>query len=150
MTPKLASTLLRLNGIGFIIFCTVFVTIAFPGYDGFALHIADLFDWTGEPYTETMSRDARWFGAIWSGLGAGFGALYLWVVAPLLTLPNRDAQNIAKRGGLIAVSIWFVVDSIGSYAAGVPSNVAMNFIFTVLIATPLVLAKFDKRENSKS
>ena len=46
--------------------------------------------------------------------------------------------------------IWFVVDSLGSYAAGVPSNVVMNFIFTVLIATPLVLVKFDKRENSKS
>ena len=51
MTPKLAATLLRLNGIGFIIFCTVFVTIAFPGYDSFALHIACLL------YTSPSPRD---------------------------------------------------------------------------------------------
>ncbi len=147
MTPKLAATLLRLNGLGFIIFCTTFVTIAFTGYDGFALHITDLFDWTGEPRTETLSRDARWFGAIWSGLGAGFGALYLCLIAPLMTLQNREAQNLARRGGLIAVVIWFVVDSTGSYAAGVPSNVAMNFLFLVLIATPLLMVKFDEVEN---
>ncbi len=147
MTPKFAANLLRLNGLGFILFCTMFVTIAFSDYDGFAHHIADLFDWTGPPHDEDLSRDARWFGAIWSGLGAGFGALYFFLIAPLMTLPNRAAQNIARRGGLIGVLVWFVVDSLGSFAAGVPSNVAMNFLFLILIATPLLWVNFDAVDN---
>ncbi len=147
MRPKVAANLLRLTGWGFIIFCIVFVTIAFEGYDGIAHQIADLFDWTGATHDEVLSRDARWFGAIWSGLGAGFGAIYAFLVAPLLTLPNRDAQQIAKRGGMIGAMVWFVVDNVGSYAAGVPSNIAMNFLFLILIATPLLLVDFSKGEN---
>lgn len=146
MTPKLAATLLKISGWGFIIFCVIFVTIAFEGYDGFAHSIADLFDWTGPPHGEVLSRDARWFGAIWSGLGAGFGALYLFVVAPLLTVPNREVQIIAKRGGLIAAAIWFVVDSAGSIASGVPSNAVMNFLFLICIVVPLALVKFEDKK----
>lgn len=143
MTPKLAATLLRLTGWGFILFCAAFVTIAFSGYDGFAHWIADMFDWTGPPHDEVLTRDARWFGAIWSGLGAGFGALYIFVVAPLLEQPNIAAAQTARRGGLIAALIWFIVDSAGSFAAGVPSNVAMNFIFLLLIIIPLLTVKFS-------
>ena len=145
MTPKLAATLLRLTGWGFIIFCTVFVTIAFEGYDGVAHKIADLFDWTGPPHDEVLSRDARWFGAIWAGMGAALGALYIWLVAPLLMTENREVQNIARRGGLIVAGVWYIIDSAGSFAAGVPSNVAMNTIFLLCIAVPLVTVKFEQR-----
>ena len=144
MTPKLAALQLRLMGWGFIVFGIVFVTIAFNGFDGFAHRLANLFDWSGRAHTEALTRNARWFAAIMSGLSAGFGALYVFVIAPLLTQENRAAQNIAKRGGLIAVFTWFVVDSAGSFAAGVPSNVAMNTIFLVALTLPLVAVKLDK------
>ena len=146
MTPKLAAMLLRLTGWGFIIFCTVFVTIAFEGYDGFALAIANIFDWTGPVREETLSRDARWFGAIWAGMGAALGALYIWLVAPLLMAANRETQNIARRGGLIVAGFWYIIDSAGSFAAGVPSNVAMNTIFLLCIIVPLMMVKFDRAE----
>ena len=146
MTPKLAATLLRLTGWGFIIFCTVFVTIAFEGYDGIARHIANLFDWTGPTREDTLSRDARWFGAIWAGMGAALGALYIWLVAPLLMMAeNREVQNIARRGGQIVAGFWYIIDSAGSFAAGVPSNVAMNTIFLLCIAVPLMTVKFEQR-----
>jgi len=58
-------------------------------------------------------------------------------------VPNRQVQTIAKRGGLIAAGIWFIVDSAGSIAAGVPSNVAMNFLFLLCIAMPLLMMKFS-------
>ena len=146
MTPKLAARLLRLVGWGFIIFCALCVTIAFKGYDGFAYFIADLFDWTGPSRTEAFSRDVRWFGAIWAGLGAGFGALYVFLVAPLLTIDNREVQRISKRGGLIGAAIWFVIDSAGSAASGVPSNVAMNFLFLLCVIIPLGMVNFEKVE----
>ena len=131
MTPTLAATLLRLIGWGFIAFGFVFVTIAFTGYDGFAHTLANLFDWTGGPHTEDLTRDARWFAAIMSGLSAGFGAHYVFLVAPMLSVPNVQAQSLAKRGGLIAAFLWFGIDSMGSLASGVPSNVAMNIIFLI-------------------
>lgn len=143
MTPKRAALLIRLIGWGFIIFSTVFVTIAFKGFDGFAHYVADFIDWTGPAHDEPLSRDARWFGAIFSGLGAGFGAFYVFLVAPLLTVPNLDAQNLAKHGGILAAVIWFVVDSAGSVASGVPSNAVFNFAYFLWIVIPLGLVKFE-------
>jgi len=145
MTPQRAALLLRLIGWGFIIFSTVFVTVAFSGFDGVARFIANHFDWTGPTRVDSFSRDAQWFGAIWSGLGAGFGALYVFVVAPLLTAPHREVQTTAKRGGLIAAAIWFIVDSAGSVAAGVPSNAVLNFLFLLCIAMPLLMVKFGDK-----
>jgi len=139
MTPRLAARLLRLMGWGFIIFGIVFVTIAFSGYDGFAHRLTNIFDWTGVAHTEVLTRNARWFAAIMSGLSAGFGALYVFVVAPLLILPNLESRQIAKRGGLIGAFTWFIVDSIGSFAAGVPSNIAMNVIFLAVLTLPLMM-----------
>ena len=143
MTPQLASNLLRSIGWGFIVFGIVFVTIAFAGYDRFAHTLTNVFDWTGGPHTEELTRDARWFAAIMSGLSAGFGALYVFLVAPLLTISNPVVRQIAKRGGLIAAFTWFVIDNAGSLAAGVPSNVAMNTIFLLAIAGPLIMVKFS-------
>ena len=142
MTPTLAGNLLRFMGWGFIVFGILFVTIAFADYDRFAHTLANVFDWTGGPHTEELTRDARWFAAIMSGLSAGFGALYVFLVAPLLSLPDPTARRLAKRGGLIAAVLWFVIDNIGSLAAGVPSNVAMNTMFLLAIAGPLIMVKF--------
>lgn len=142
MTPKLAANLLRLMGWGFIIFGIVFVTIAFAGYDDFARNLVPIFDWSGGVPNEGLTREARWFAAIMSGLSAGFGAFYAFLVAPLLNVSNAQARQIAKRGGLIAVFIWFVVDSMGSVGAGVNSNVVMNTIFLLGLAIPLLMVKF--------
>lgn len=142
MRPKLVANQLRIMGWGFIVFGLVFVTISFSEHGGFAHKLAPIFDWTGGGHDELLTRDARWFNAIMSGLSAGFGAFYVFVVAPILTLKEPIARQIAKRGGLIAALIWFVIDSVGSYGAGVPSNVAMNTLFLLLIIVPLLMVKF--------
>lgn len=142
MTPKLAATQLRLMGWGFIIFGVVFVTISLAGYDGFARRLTGIFDWTGAPRTDVLGRDARWFAAIMSGMSAAIGVLYAFVIAPLLSSPDLKARQIAKRGGLIAAFTWYIVDSLGSFGAGVPSNVAMNTLFLLGIALPLVMVKW--------
>lgn len=142
MTPRLAANLIYIAGWGFIIFGVAFVTISFPAYDGFAHSVADVFDWTSGPHEETLTRDARWFGAMFAGLTAGFGAFLTFLVAPLLTVSDIQVRKIAKRGALIGICIWFVVDSIGSIAAGVPSNAVINFIFLQAIMIPLLMVKF--------
>ena len=142
MTPKLAANLLRLMGWGFIIFGIIFVTIAFAGYDGFARNLVPIFDWSGGVPDEGLTREARWFAAIMSGLSAGLGTFYAFLVAPLLTVNNAEARLIAKKGGLLAAFIWFAVDNTGSFGAGVTSNIAMNTIFLIGLALPLVMVKF--------
>lgn len=142
MRPKLVANQLRIMGWGFIIFGLIFVTISFSEHGGFAHKLAPIFDWTGGGHDELLTRDARWFNAIMSGLSAGFGAFYVFVIAPLLTTKDATARQIAKRGGLIAALIWFIVDSAGSLGAGVPSNVATNSLFLILIAVPLWSVKF--------
>ena len=144
MTPKRAATLIRLMGWGFIIFGFVFVTIAFPALDGFAQALSHFFDWTGLTAADPLSRSARWFAAIMSGLSAGFGAVFVFLVAPLLSHQDSQVVQTVKRGGLIAVGLWFIIDSTGSAAAGVPSNVAMNILFLAAFAIPLVLVKAEK------
>lgn len=144
MTPTRAALFIRLIGWGFILFGGVFVTLAFAGYDGFAHSLANLFDWTGGPHTEALTRDARWFAAIMSGVCAGFGGLYAFVVAPILTLPDLAARQIAKRGGILSAVLWYVIDSAGSFGAGVPSNVAMNTLFFAAFVLPLLLINIDQ------
>ena len=141
MTPKRAGIFINLMGWGFIIFGVVFVTIAVPALDGFAKAISSLFDWTGLTASDSLTRSARWFAAIMSGLSSGFGAFFVFIVAPLLSHKDDEVFRTVKRGGLIAAGLWFVVDSTGSVAAGVPSNVVMNCIFFVTFALPLLLVK---------
>lgn len=137
MKPKTAANLLKFIGWGFILFGIAFVSLAFAGYDGPAQKLLILFDWQTLSHDQVMTRNARWWAGILSGLSAGFGALYVFVVAPLLTAGHAPSARIARRGGLIAVCIWMVIDSAGSYAAGVPSNVVMNALFFAMIAGPL-------------
>jgi len=143
MTPKHAARIITLAGWGFILFGVVFVTIAFSSLDGIARAIISGFDWTGEAAGEPLTRNSRWFGGIMSGVCAGLGALFAFVVAPLLSNPNAAARQVAKRGGLIALSLWYVIDTAGSLAAGVPSNAAMNTIFLIMLAGPLLMVKFE-------
>ena len=141
MTPKRAGIFIRLMGWGFIIFGVVFVTIAFPAFESFAKLLSPLFDWTGLTASDSLTRSARWFAAIMSGLSAGFGAFFVFIVAPLLSHNDNEVFRTVKRGGLLAAGIWFIVDSTGSVAAGVPSNVVMNCIFFATFAVPLLLVK---------
>ncbi len=141
MTPKLAANMIRLMGWGFIAFGIVFVTIAFAGIDGFARNLVPIFDWTGGVPGTGLTREARWFAAIMSGLSAGFGAFWVFLVVPLLTSNHEPSRQLARRGGLIAVGIWYGIDSAGSLGADVPSNVAMNTLFLMGFLIPLLRVK---------
>jgi len=90
MTPKRAAILISLMGWGFIIFGVVFVTIAFPAFDSFAKVLSYLFDWTGQTTSDSLSRSARWFAAIMSGMSAGLGAFFVFIVAPLLSHKDNE------------------------------------------------------------
>lgn len=142
MTPNTAARIVGFTGWGFIIFGVPFVAISFTGYDSFAHASIDFLD-ISQTHTEVLTRDARLFGAVFAGLITGFGALYAFGIAPLLKITNREANNIAKRAGIIAAIAWFIVDSAGSIASGVWSNAMFNVIYLLLLVVPLALVKFE-------
>lgn len=143
MTPNTAARIVGLTGWGLMIFGVPFVSIAFAGYDSFAHASIDFLD-LSRTHTETLTRDARLFGAVFAGLITGFGALYAFGIAPLLKVRNIEANRIARRAGIIAAIVWFVVDSTGSIASGVWSNAMFNVIYLLLLVVPLAMVEFER------
>lgn len=77
--------------------------------------------------------ETRMLRAISGGLLVGWG-ITLWLIVARL-LPRDPA--LARRLILSGVGAWFVVDSLGSLAAGAPANAALNVAFLLAFAVPL-------------
>ena len=144
MTPKFTSTYMKTLGWGFFAFGLVWVTTAFAGFDAPGRNLIDLLDWPLDGTPTQPSQEARWMGAIGAGLSSGLGMFFVFVVAPLIKHQDTGVRKTIRRGVLITMIIWFIVDGVGSVASGVPSNVVFNFIF-FLAATVPVLALKDVR-----
>ena len=64
------------------------------------------------------------------------------IFAPIIRMDDPVTGKIVKRGGILGMIVWFVIDSSGSVAAGVPSNAVFNAVFLLLIVVPLYRVKF--------
>jgi hypothetical protein len=97
--------------------------------------LADLIFWPVDGGQFLSSETDRLFAAITGGLCTGLGILFylladrLYPVDPKLT---RLLMSVGLGG-------WFVVDSLGSLAAGAPLNVMFNLGFLALFMLPLWL-----------
>lgn len=131
--------LFRLSAIGLLVFAAIWITAAIPGFDEPGKLLIDMLDWPLDGSHRELSQDARWLSAIGAGLTASFGVLFLLVVIPELKAGNRAV----RKGTLIAIAVWYVIDSIGSVTAGVPSNAFFNTIFFLALVVPLWMARAD-------
>lgn len=128
--------LLRLSSYVLLAFLFVWFLAVFPPIDRPASLLIDLLDWPVDRGTDFLSRDVRWLSAIGAGLLASMAMNNLLVV-----VPEIEAGNFrVLKGSAIATISWYVVDSIGSFASGVPSNVVFNTVFLVMLLYPLWLA----------
>ncbi|MEO0599979.1 MAG: hypothetical protein AAF211_00995 [Myxococcota bacterium] len=72
--------------------------------------------------------------AVLGGVMVGWGVTLLALTfGPL----QRDVRGVA-RAMLSGLVTWFVVDSAGSLAAGLPANVVLNTVFLGLFLVPLL------------
>lgn len=130
-------TMLRLVCGGLLIFAAIWFTAAFNAIDAPASLLLDLNDWPIDGGHQVFSRDARWLSAV----GAG---LLTWIALQLLTIiiPRLEAQDAQTwRGAVLSILAWYVIDTTGSVAAGVTSNVVVNTGFLILLMVPLWAAK---------
>lgn len=143
MTPKLSSQLIALNGYGFVIFGLIWSTTAYAGMDAPGRTLIDLLDWPMNGDPSLPSEEARWMGAIGAGLCLALGLIFARIVAPLIAMNDAIVGQIARKGSLLALTVWLVSDSAGSIVSGVPSNAVFNFIFYLLLGVPIYLVKFS-------
>lgn len=99
------------------------------------LFLFDLLAWPLDGVPSTFDAIARALNAVAGGLMVGWGCLmYLLAKGPLA---RGDAET--ARLMLISIVAWFVVDSAGSFAAGIPGNVVLNVSFLVIFGPPLLV-----------
>lgn len=106
-------------------FGILFTLAAWPPLAGLLRVLVDLFAWPLDGTQTLAASETRLALAIGGGVMAGWG-LTIWLVATRIA--DRD-PGLARTLVLPPVVVWFVLDSLGSFAAGVPANVALNALF---------------------
>ena len=134
MTETQAASAIRFISVVFFVTALIFASGAFASIDGASILLHDFLDWPPDGATAEYTREARWFSAIGGGVFAGLCALFYFVVAPLVA----EGDLRARRGVIIAMLTWFVIDSAGSIAAGVASNAVFNVLFLFMIIGPVL------------
>ena len=104
-----------------------------PALSGVKGLFIDLAFWPvdGVPNTPTPESDLLW--AILSGILIGWGVL-LWQV---ITKVYAHQPDLGRSMILTSIGTWFVIDGIGSIAAGAPVNALLNVTFLAMFFIPL-------------
>ncbi len=84
-----------------------------------------------------LAAETRLLAGIAAGLMAGWGAT-LWLIASRVA---NDDPGLATGLIVPGLIVWFVVDGIGSIAAGAWFNAVLNGGFLALFAVPLLAAR---------
>jgi hypothetical protein len=104
----------------------------------------DLLDWPIDGATTFAHRDTRFLTALTGGFLFGWGVM-VWCLRAWVF--NR-APDAVRRAVLVGLCSWFVLDSAGSMAAGVASNVVFNVIVLATAAGPLWIAASDASDRA--
>lgn len=99
--------------------------------------ILDLADWPIDSVSTPLDKNTMWLSAIGAGLLAAVAIFLGGIVVPAIKEGNRSII----RTTIMAMTVWYIIDSIGSIAAGVSSNVFFNSIYLALVLIPLVCVK---------
>ena len=127
-------TLLKAACLGTI--ATGFVSVSASHPAGAALWsmLFDVLQWPLDGQQGAFSSEARVLNAVCGGMLVGWGSLMYWLASG----PIARGDHEARRAFAASVTIWFVIDSAGSFAAGWPGNVALNVVFLIALLGPLV------------
>ncbi|NJO38016.1 MAG: excinuclease ABC subunit A [Rhizobiales bacterium] len=97
--------------------------------------LADLIFWPLDGGQTIASEPGHLLAAIAGGVMAGFGVL-LYLLATHLYPKEPDLARLLISA---SIGVWFLVDSLGSIAAGAPLNAVLNIGFLALFLIPLWL-----------
>lgn len=116
-----------------MVFGIMFAAAAAPALSYPAMFFVDLAIWPLDGTQSLAAPETRLLCAVGGGMLVGWGAL-LYLVSDQLI--GREPA-LVRKFVLISICSWFVVDSLGSVAAGAPVNALFNIGFLLLFAVPV-------------
>lgn len=123
---------LKIWCLGVMAFALALTAAAFPATDGFARFYYDLVYWPLDG-ASTFGEEARFTVAILGAVTLGWGVLMLGCVS----LGEKIGAPM-WRLMMHSMTIWFVVDSAVSIAAGVPGIAVSNAVIYAEFLAPMV------------
>jgi len=109
----------------FFIYSILWALAPYPSLNLPARFILDLADWPLDNLDAPLDRNTQWLSAIGAGVLAAISIFLGGIVVPAI----KKADTSVTRTTILAMVVWYVIDSTGSVAAGVFSNVFFNTIY---------------------
>lgn len=140
MSLNTRSKFMMIVAVGFFIFAMLWGLAPYASINFPARLILDILDWPMSNLSAPLDRNTQWLSAISAGLMCAISVLLGGIVVPAIKERNLQIVNTTT----VAILVWYLIDSFGSYASGVISNVFFNTLFLVLVLAPLIGVKHAK------
>ncbi|MDH5528586.1 MAG: hypothetical protein OEY05_00995 [Paracoccaceae bacterium] len=114
-------------GFGFLV-----ALAAHPATQMPAIFLADVIFWPPDSAETGTAKETRLMAAVGGAVMAGWG----WAMWTLAGEGLRQAPQLTRRIILGSVALWFVIDCLGSLAAGAALNVLGNVFFLPFFVLP--------------
>ncbi len=137
MSPQTASQFLKLIGYVSIGFALAIAGAAWPPTSGVFNFLFDMVDWPLDGAATIVSEQTRLLSAISGGVFASWSVMLVLIIAPAVARGDEDI----RRSALIAIFVWYFIDSAGSLAAGFAGNAAFNTVYLLMLLVPLMRVK---------
>jgi len=115
----------------FVGFGAVIILASVPATSAPTVFLADLVLWPIDG-GQTLTPESRLLSAILGGVMLGYGTTLLLLIAKAYP---RDPQ-LVRTVVLAGVWVWFLTDSLASFAAGAPGNALLNVGFLLAFIVP--------------
>lgn len=133
MSPTARSQFMLIIAIIFGFYSLAWGLAPFDSINLPARFILDISDWPLDKLSAPLDRNTQWLSAIGAGVLAAISIFLIGIVVPAI----KENNQRVIRTTAIAMCVWYIIDSVGSVAAGVPSNLFFNSIYLLLILIPL-------------
>lgn len=134
MTNEIRYKLMLIVSIVLMLYAIAWGLAPYPSFNISARFLLDTLDWPVDSMPNILDQNTKWLSAIGAGLLAAFAILLGGVVAPAIRRGDTHTTKVA----LWAIAVWFVIDGLGSFAVGIPSNVFFNTIYLIAMIIPLI------------
>jgi len=134
MSPEKRSILMIGIAVVFAVYSILWGLAPFESINLPARFILDVSDWPFDKTKIALDKNTKWLSAISAGLLLAVSIFLGGIVAPAIKDKNKSIIRIT----IVAMVAWYLLDSIGSIVAGVPSNAFFNTIYLALVLIPLL------------
>ncbi len=111
---------------------------------GIWLFLFDLLKWPVDNDPAMFQEESFAVNAVLGSVMIGWATLMYFLIKGPISKGNIEIVKYI----LIALIVWFLIDSTGSILAGLPGNVILNLSFLIIFIPPLIgLMKNTKKEK---